>query len=262
MDPFGGGGELQQFEHFVAKHHFALGRGEVFPNLERRAVDLSRQAAVVQDILAELADAPGQAHATGVHQLAQRCRVGQWRVAGCQGIGQEGCHEAGTALFLWGKVAGLDEAGQLALAGQVALQQGAQEHVGMPGRVGEALVLRVWREAGVATDDAAQRLQVTTHMSASLERRLAHGLEQAAGPASQVGRAHADQRIGRQRLVGCGVDQLLMLSVLRKNGPLARATFSAGCRDALGGGCGLARWGGSAHGCSRDSGHGFVVHRL
>ncbi|MNZ57423.1 hypothetical protein D3C78_753990 [compost metagenome] len=73
---FGGGCELQQLKHLGAKHHFALSRGDVFSYLERRAVDLSRQPAVVQHILAELTHAPGQAHATGVHQFAQRRRIG------------------------------------------------------------------------------------------------------------------------------------------------------------------------------------------
>ncbi|MNF82255.1 hypothetical protein D3C84_645570 [compost metagenome] len=76
IDVFGGGRELQQLEHLVAKHHLALGRGDVLANLERRAVDLFRQPTVVQHIVAELAQAPGQAHATGVHQFAQRRRIG------------------------------------------------------------------------------------------------------------------------------------------------------------------------------------------
>ncbi|MNP00849.1 hypothetical protein D3C76_926460 [compost metagenome] len=247
MDIFSGGGELQQLEHLVAKHHLALGRGDVFANRERRAVDLFWEPTVVQHVIAELADAPGQAHATGVHQLAQRRRVGQRRVAWCHCIGQQRCDEAGPALFLWGKVGGFDEAGQFTLPGQVALQQRAQEGVGLPGWIGKAFVLGVWRDAGIAADDAAQFLQVATQMGASLERRQAHGLEQVTGRAGQVRRAHADQRIGRQGLVGSRADQLLLLGVASGITLLANAALSAGCWGALGWSYGLARSGGSAH---------------
>ncbi|MCY1448520.1 hypothetical protein D9M71_651950 [compost metagenome] len=197
--------------------------------------------------MGELSNAPDQVHAAGIHQLAQRRRVGQQQVARRHCIGEQGRDELGAGLLQRGEIGGLDEAIEFALAGQVALQEGAQQVIGLPGRIGEALVPGVRGNAGRATDDAAQLFQVTTEVLPGLDRRLAQGLEQVAGGGSQVPRAHTDQRVACQRVVHGGASQLLLLGIARLLEVFARAAASASGCTTLGGSRG--------QGCARGFAH-------
>ncbi|MNF72317.1 hypothetical protein D3C84_542890 [compost metagenome] len=88
MDALGDGFVLDQFQHVVAEHHGAFGRGEVLADLEGIHVHLAGHAAVVHQVLRQVGEAVQQALAAGLEEAFHGSRVGH-AVGGRHGFGHQ-----------------------------------------------------------------------------------------------------------------------------------------------------------------------------
>ncbi|MCY1418602.1 hypothetical protein D9M71_341650 [compost metagenome] len=194
---------LDQLQHLVAEHHCTGRGGQVAADFEGRLVHLAGHAAVVSQVVEQMARALDQAHAAGIEQLLHRQRIGQavrWR----QRIGEQRQQEARAGAVILIQVAFVDPGLQLLLPGQVSLQGAPVDWVEPPGRVLEACVLRVGLQLRIAEQHLAHLLAEGRQVTRAVQR-LAHTLqgEQAHG-GQQVLATRADDGVLRIHEVGLG----------------------------------------------------------
>ena len=89
----------------------------------------------------------------------------------------------------------------------MGLHQALEQRVALPGRVGEALVLRVVRSVGLAARGLAQFLGIGAQVACRLDRLLDGRAEQRLRRAAEVAGANADQRVHRERVAHRAVAQ-------------------------------------------------------
>ena len=120
VDLFGQGLVLDQFQHFVAEHHRALGHRQVLAHFEGIHVDLAGHAAVVGDVLRHMGQTVENALATGFEEALDRRRI-ERSVGRRHRFGQQRYHELGAGHVLSRQIGGGDPLIQFRTPGQVAL---------------------------------------------------------------------------------------------------------------------------------------------
>ncbi len=131
---------LDQLQHVVAKDDGPRRQADVLADLEGPLVDLGRHAAVFDQVRQHVAQAAQQARATAIDHLLHRRRIARQRVRRRQRLGQHRHREARARLVVAVHRRLVDEAAQRLPPGHIALVQPAVERVGLPRRIGEALV--------------------------------------------------------------------------------------------------------------------------
>jgi hypothetical protein len=133
-------GVLDEFDQVVAEHHLPGGGGEVAPDLEPGGVDLAGPAAVVEQVVEEVAGAGEQAAAAGAERGAQGGRVGEQVVGRGECVGEELPRQAGLRVGLRVARAGGEQV-VTEPSGRVIHRAGGDEGgVAPPGLVREAAV--------------------------------------------------------------------------------------------------------------------------
>ncbi|MNQ83859.1 hypothetical protein D3C85_989610 [compost metagenome] len=183
---------LDQLEQLVAVHHRTGGDRQVAADLEGLLAHLAGHAAVVQQVVEQVADALEQTDAAGVEQLLDRQRVEQ-AVGRRQGIAELGQDEARAGLLVGRQIALVDPGGELPLPDQVGLQTAAIEGIELPGGVLKAGIAAVRWQHRVATQHAPQLPAEGQGMTTTVDR-LPDALQgQGAQGGQQVAAAQAAQ---------------------------------------------------------------------
>ncbi|MCY1294755.1 hypothetical protein D9M70_440670 [compost metagenome] len=194
MDLLGAGLVLDQLQQVVAKHHRAFGQRQVLADLEGVHVDLAGHAAVVHQVLGQVAEAVEQALAAGFEEALDRRRVGH-AVGRREGLGHQVDDEVAAADVLGRQVAVLDPLVQLLAPGQVGLHVAAVQRVLAPGRVGEAAVAVLRAQLGLAEQDVLQLQAEMGDVPGAVEGLLDGLAENQAGSRENVLAAQAHHRV-------------------------------------------------------------------
>ena len=131
---------LDQLHQLVPEHHLARGRGEVLADGERPGVDLARQAAVVEQVIDEMAGPGSHAGPAGLQRPLERGRVRGQEIRRRDRIEQETGRERGLSVIDRVPGPGRQHVGHQPGRGQVRLADGEERRVGRPRRVGEPLI--------------------------------------------------------------------------------------------------------------------------
>ncbi len=201
VDPAARGPVLDQLHHRIAVYDRAGRRREVPTDGELRAVHLGGQAAVPRQVGDEVLEAAREARAARVDQLLQRCGIAAERVGRGHRVDEERDDEPGAlgVAFLHPRL--VHEPVERAAPGEVGLRERPVGTGLLPRRIGEALVRRVGRELGAPSRDSPELAQEGEVLPGRHPRVAHHLLEQGARRIENVLAAHADQRVGGERVL-------------------------------------------------------------
>ncbi len=141
---------LQHLDELVAEDDLAARRGDGAAEPERAGVDLARPAVVAGHVAHEVGEAAQHAAAARLERPLQRRGIGEQRVGGSNGVGEEVGRELGLGAFRRVEACGLGHLHDELRGEQVRLQQTVEHQVVAPGGIGEAAVARI------GLDDAGQ----------------------------------------------------------------------------------------------------------
>ncbi len=193
---------LDQLQHFVAKHDAAPRQADVPADLEGPLVHLRRHAAVLDQVPQHVAQPAQQARAAAVDHLLQGRWIARQRIGGGHRLGQHGHREPRARLVAVVHRRLVDEATECLSPGQVTLEQPAIERVGLPCRIGEALVALADLQLGLTGqhgDQFAGQDGLLFEQQDGLLRSLQPDL---ARRCEDVAPTQADERVGAEHAFG------------------------------------------------------------
>jgi hypothetical protein len=190
---------LDELEHLAAEDDLAGRRRQALADAERPAIDLRRQAAVLAQVVREVARAREQALAARRERVPERGRVAGEAVGRRQRLGDERQREATAHAALRIEMDLVHDALDPGAPGEIALHEAAVDRVFTERRVGPASVARVGRSLRAAEGDIAELVAHLGEHAADepgLEQR-AH--PDAAGGGEELRAVERDQRVHHHR---------------------------------------------------------------